>query len=111
MGIPREPGPSKEGQDEEGGGPPYGDENDDNRRMNSFRAPTRSSCGGESNAYMFVNSMSSDTKSNCRSHEQDVNKTFVEPVCPWSTGQEPVHGRLKDDERTCSSITLRKTQK
>ena len=78
MGIPRESGPSKEGQDKEGEGPPYGDENNDNRRMNSFRAPARSSCGGESNTYTFANSTSSDAKSNCRSHERDVNRTFIE---------------------------------
>ena len=79
MGISREPGPSIEGQNKEGGGPPDGDENNDNCHMNSFRAPVRSSCGGESNTYMFKNSTSSNPKSNCRSHEQDVNKTFVKP--------------------------------
>ena len=69
VGIPREPGPSTEGQDIEGGGPPYGDENNDNHHMNSFRVPASSSCGGELNACTFENSTSSDTKLNCRSYE------------------------------------------
>ena len=79
MGIPREPEPSIEGRDKERGEPSYGDENNDNHCMNSFRAPTRSSCGGELNTYTFENSTSSDAKSNCRNCKQDVNKTFIEP--------------------------------